>query len=577
MIETFKRLWRFSGSHKDKLIKIVILNFLKNIFMSMQFPAVILLIGELLGGKTDPHITAKLVILMLVCLIGTFATAYGEQWTSLEADCNMVRDKRFKIADILKNVHLGFFTNERSEHISATLTTTMTMVENTAVYAISTITAGFFMTAIMIVFLLFYQWQIAAAALAGTLLYLAVLIRQINVSRDNSHIVNDSMSRLAAAFVSFVQGIKVTKAFNFKDSTAKIHSDIEDTRKATDKLTGLTMPSMYAGNLVTGAFEVLIIVISLALYSGGSIDISRVIILLISSFMIFSSLLQSGSSLSMIGLLDTSLIRADELEAAPQQKTETPAQKINGSDIHFENVCFSINETKILDGITVDIPAGKTTAVIGPSGSGKTTLCRLIARFWDTDSGKITIGGADITHVDEKTLMSNISMVFQNVYLFEETVENNIKLGRQDAAHEEVVAAAKAAHCHEFIEQLPDGYDTIVSEGGGSISGGEKQRISIARAILKDAPIVILDEATSALDAENERDITAAINELCRGKTVIMIAHRMETIRNADKIISIENGKIGETGTHDELAKLDGIYSRFSKDRDRARAWNIKR
>ena len=374
-----------------------------------------------------------------------------------------------------------------------------------------------------------------------------------------------------------MQGIKVTKAFNFKDSTAKIHSDIEDTRKATDKLTGLTMPSMYAGNLVTGAFEVLIIVISLALYSGGSIDISRVIILLISSFIIFSSLLQSGSSLSMIGLLDTSLIRADELEAAPQQKTETPAQKINGSDIHFENVCFSINETKILDGITVDIPAGKTTAVIGPSGSGKTTLCRLIARFWDTDSGKITIGGADITHVDEKTLMSNISMVFQNVYLFEDTVENNIKLGRQDAAHEEVVAAAKAAHCHEFIEQLPDGYDTIVSEGGGSISGGEKQRISIARAILKDAPIVILDEATSALDAENERDITAAINELCRGKTVIMIAHRMETIRNADKIISIENGKIGETGTHEELAKLDGIYSRFSKDRDRARAWNIKR
>lgn len=280
MIETFKRLWRFSGSHKDKLIKTVILNFLKNIFMSMQFPAVILLIGELLGGKTDPHITAKLVILTLVCLIGTFATAYGEQWTSLEADCNMVRDKRFKIADILKNVHLGFFTNERSEHISATLTTTMTMVENTAVYAISTITAGFFMTAIMIVFLLFYQWQIAAAA-----------------------------------FVSFVQGIKVTKAFNFKDSTAKIHSDIEDTRKATDKLTGLTMPSMYAGNLVTGAFEVLIIVISLALYSGGSIDLSWVIILLISSFMIFSSLLQSGSSLSMIGLLDTSLIRADELAA----------------------------------------------------------------------------------------------------------------------------------------------------------------------------------------------------------------------------------------------------------------------
>ena len=313
------------------------------------------------------------------------------------------------------------------------------------------------------------------------------------------------------------------------------------------------------------------------LHSDGSIDLSRAVILLTASFMIFSSLLQSGSSLSMIGLLDTSLIRSDELEATPQQKTKTPFRQIDGSDIHFENVSFTIDDTKILDSITVDIPEGKTTAVIGPSGSGKTTLCRLIARFWDTDSGTITIGGADITHVDEKTLMSNISMVFQNVYLFEDTVENNIRLGRQTATHEEVVAAAKAAHCHDFIEMLPDGYDTIISEGGGNISGGEKQHISIARAILKDAPIVILDEATSALDAENERDITDAINGLCRGKTVIMIAHRMETIRNADKIIAIENGKIAQSGTHDELARLGGLYSRFSDDRDIARAWKIKR
>ena len=245
-------------------------------------------------------------------------------------------------------------------------------------------------------------------------------------------------------------------------------------------------------------------------------------------------------------------------------------------DIRLSNVSFSYDKRKIIDDVSLSIPQKTTTAIVGPSGGGKSTLCNLIARFWDVDSGEVTLGGVNVKDYSMNSLMSNFSFVFQSVYLFADTIENNIKFGRQDASHEEVVEAAKKACCHDFISKLPNGYDTVIGEGGSSLSGGEKQRISIARAMLKDAPIVILDEATASIDPENEHLIQEAISALTHGKTIVTIAHRLATIENADQILVIDGGTVAQRGTHEELLEQEGTYKTFIKIREQAEGWRIK-
>ena len=247
-----------------------------------------------------------------------------------------------------------------------------------------------------------------------------------------------------------------------------------------------------------------------------------------------------------------------------------------GHDIVLQNVSFGYHADKeILHDVSLTIPAGKMTALVGPSGSGKTTLCNLIARFWDVDSGSVKIGGVDVRDYTLESLMDQISMVFQNVYLFADTIENNIKFGCPEATHEQVVAAARKACCADFIEALPDGYDTVIGEGGASLSGGEKQRISIARAMLKDAPIVILDEATANVDPENEDRLQKAIEALTRDKTIILIAHRLKTVKNADQILVVDHGRIVQQGKHEQLMKQPGLYAEFVGGRRQAEGWKL--
>lgn len=291
--------------------------------------------------------------------------------------------------------------------------------------------------------------------------------------------------------------------------------------------------------------------------------------------MVFSSTNQAGSVLSMIGILDSALKEADTLTQMKQIEVVPPDEHIASDEVVFDDVSFSYGENEVLSHIDTIIEAGSFTAIIGPSGSGKTTMCQLIPRFFEVCRGRVLIGGADVRHVPTEELMSKISMVFQKVYLFEDTILNNIRFGKPDATLEEVRAVAKAARCDDFIMALPNGYDTLVQEGGDNLSGGEKQRISIARAMLKDAPIIILDETTSALDAENEHEILAAIDELTKNKTVIMIAHRIKTVEKADHIIAIENGRIVQEGTHEELLHQKGIYADLINAREKASGWKL--
>ena len=292
---------------------------------------------------------------------------------------------------------------------------------------------------------------------------------------------------------------------------------------------------------------------------------------MVSAFLVYSELESAGEMFFMLPMIDASIDRVEEIDRAPRMDEGGSVQTPKYCDLSFEHVDFSYGERKIIRDVSFTIPEGTTTAIVGPSGSGKTTLTSLMARFWDVDSGAVKLGGINVKDYALDSLMRNFSMVFQRVYLFNDSIENNIKFGKPDATHEEVVAAAKAARCHEFITALPDGYDTII----GEISGGERQRLSIARAMLKDAPIIILDEATANVDPENEAELQEAIKALTAGKTLVMIAHRMKTIQGADQILVLDQGRIVQRGRHSELMKQGGIYVDFVCSRRSAESWRI--
>lgn len=311
------------------------------------------------------------------------------------------------------------------------------------------------------------------------------------------------------------------------------------------------------------------------LYTGGRMELLNCVMLCICSFLLTEGLEQAGTQSSLLRVVDTCVDQAADI-------LDLPAMDISGAeltpehhDLHADHITFSYGEKQIIHGVTLDIPERTTTAIVGPSGGGKTTLCHLLSRFWDVDAGQVTLGGHDVREYDMDSLMRNFSFVFQNVYLFHDTIANNICFGQPDAPIEQVIAAAKKARCHDFIMKLPQGYDTVIGEAGGSLSGGERQRLSIARAMMKDAPIVILDEATANVDPENEQELMEAIQKLTQEKTVIMIAHRLKTVRHADQILVVDKGRIVQRGTHDELMKQDGIYRRFISGREQAVGWKL--
>lgn len=342
--------------------------------------------------------------------------------------------------------------------------------------------------------------------------------------------------------------------------------------------------------VVVRVFSVLLLLASIYFWLNGSLSLAYGVILVIASFMVFNDLENAGNMASLLQMLAASMDTANSIDDTPVMDEKGADVVPASSEIVFDNVDFSYKvngcgadregglghaDRKILDHVSFTIPAGTTTAIVGPSGSGKTTMCNLIARFWDVDAGRITVGGKDVRDFKLDSLMENISMVFQNVYLFADSIENNIKFGCPDATHEQVVEAAKKACCHEFISALPDGYDTVIGEGGGTLSGGEKQRISIARAILKDAPIIILDEATSSVDPENEEELQRAIAELTHDKTIIIIAHRLKTVRGADQILVLDDSHIVQRGTHAELIQQKGLYADFVSARQEAIGWKL--
>lgn len=576
MLNAFKLIWNFSSKRKKEYRNAIIFSFLEGLFLMAKMFAVIIAIYALFGRYPLSNAVIAVFALAVFYIVGVFIFSYKMQLTSMSAGFGMVGDKRFEFGEILKNAYLGFFDNFSVGRINSVLTTTLSEIETSAPSALIRVVGGVLGTVSLLIGLFFYEWRIALISLLGMAAYLLVVNWQIRVSRRDAPKRSEAQSKLSAAALLFLQGIKVTKAFSFKNGDRRLKDAIQGSCNENIALSSGSIPSQIAAGVVLSIFETAIIFTSVFGYTEFDIySVEKCLVLIILSFMAFSSMNQAGSVLSMIGILDSALKETNSLTQMEQIQVASPEQHIASDEIIFEDVSFSYGDNEVLSHIDTAIKVGSFTAIIGPSGSGKTTLCQLIPRFFDVNKGRILIGGADIRHIPTEELMGKISVVFQKVYLFEDTILNNIRFGKPTATLEEVRAAAKAARCDDFIMALPEGYDTLVQEGGNNLSGGEKQRIPIARAILKDAPIIILDETTSALDTENEHEVLAAIEELTQNKTVIMIAHRIKTVEKADHIIAIENGRIVQEGTHEELLYRTGIYADFIHAREKASGWKL--
>ena len=576
MYGTLKKIFAFAGSKKELLKKSLLFSFLSGLFSAMQFAALFVVIGALVSDNRDGKFICISLGIMAVSLIGRIITTYFSTMEQTETGYCMVAEKRIHIGDRLRYIPMGYFNKNSIGNITAIVTTTLGDVENSAARVLVSVLGGFFNSVALVIVLLIFDWRIGLVASIGVLLYLAAAELALRKSAALSSVRQHTQESLVESVLEYIQGMGIVKAFGLeRDSTQSIGNAIQASCRDNLKLTKASVPYDAIKQVVVRVFSVLLLLASVWFWLDGSLPLAYGLILVIASFMVFNDLENAGNMASLLQMLAASMDTANSIDNTPVMDEKGTDITPKSSEIVFDKVDFSYADRKILDQVSFTIPEKTTTAIVGPSGAGKTTMCNLIARFWDVNAGKITIGGTDVRDFKLDSLMKNISMVFQSVYLFADTIENNIKFGCPDATHEQVVEAAKKACCHNFISALPDGYDTVIGEGGGTLSGGEKQRISIARAMLKDAPIIILDEATSSVDPENEDELQRAIEALTHDKTIIMIAHRLKTVRNADQILVLDNAHIVQRGTHAELIQQKGLYADFVSARQEAIGWKL--
>lgn len=577
MIAMLKRLLEFSGNQKRNLILSFIYSFIDSIFAVMPVMAILSVLTGIFSEQRSAAMISRPLLIMLISIIGRIFFGNLSSVKRTLGSFDMCADQRIEIGERLKSAPMGYFDQNRLGDITAAVTTTLGDIEQSAVMVFDKVVNGFVHALVINGWLLFYEWHIGLITLLGIAVSMRIYALMQRAAKKLSPVRQAAQAGLVTAFLEFVQGMAVVKAFGLGDKSAReVDEAIGRSAEANIRLESVfsSLAAVYrtvfklAGSAVLAVAPYLLI--------EGEITAEKCLLLLVSSFMIYSQIELAGSIASIARVVDASLERMETVLCIPEMEGRGEEISPENFNIEMEDVCFSYGDQRVLKSISLKIPEKTSCAIVGPSGSGKTTLCRLIARFWDTDSGKVRLGGRDVRDYSMDSLLKNFSIVFQNVYLFEDTIENNIRFGNPQADFEEVIEAARKACCHDFILKLPRGYQTRVGEGGSTLSGGEKQRISIARSLLKDAPIVILDEATASVDPENEKELQKAITELTRDKTVIMIAHRLSTIRGADQILVLDAGRIVQQGRHQELIAQEGIYQRFVSLKEKAIGWKLK-
>ena len=577
MFEILAKFFRFSGKENENKFKLsIVIGLAEALASAMKIPAIMYVLIGLISKETmGKYIIGSIAIMGIAVTVDIICKRFSTVLQT-EGGYNASAFTRIKIAEHLRYLPMGYFNSNSIGGISSVTTNTMEMLGDIAARVVMLTTQGILETTMIVLMILIFDWRIGLISAAGVVIFFVVNSIMQKAGKSDSEKKVQCDTELISQIMEYIQGISEVKSYNLLGKQAKRLNDANEAcAKINTKMELLFVPYHFLQGIVTKITGAVIVISSAALYINGTMSAVYAIGMTISAFMLYSSLECAGNYSSLLHVVSVCVDKANAILELDTMDIDGKEIKPQNCNIKLDHISFSYDKRKIIDDVSLSIPEKTTTAIVGPSGGGKSTLCNLIARFWDVDEGKVTLGGVNVKDYSMNSLMNNFSFVFQTVYLFADTIENNIKFGRQDATHEEVVAAAKKACCHEFISQLPNGYDTVIGEGGSSLSGGQKQRISIARAIMKDAPVVILDEATANVDPENEKDLMDAIEALTKEKTIIMIAHRLKTVRHADQIVVVDKGRIVQKGTHEQLMTQDGIYKRFVDAREQAVSWKL--
>ena len=577
MLKVIRKFFAFCGEeNRRKFITSIRLNVIQALFEALKIPAIAVMIRALMNGTVDTKDILLSLGIMLISIAGSGLLKSKAVMLQTEGGYDTCAKKRVEIAEHLRYLPMGYFNANSLGQITSITTNIMESLENIATRVVMLVCDGLLTTSLIIVMLFFFDWRIACVLLCGFSLFLFANSRLRIASEKVSGKKIRADERLVEKVLEYLQGMTEVKAYRLTGVKSKeLNEAISENSKINIDMEMTLVPRIALQSFIAKLTGVAMVAFSCAFYCAGSMDALTAVVMVISAFIIYTSLETAGQYSSLLRVVDMSVDRAQEILNTPQMDISgeniTPAVR----DITAQDIAFSYEKRKIIDGISLHIPEKTTTAIVGPSGGGKTTLVNLLARFWDVGGGTVMLGGRNVKDYDMDSLMANFSFVFQSVYLFHDTIANNIRFGQPGAPMEDVIAAAKKACCHDFISSLPQGYDTVVGEGGASLSGGEKQRISIARAMMKNAPVIFLDEATANVDPENENELMHAIQALTAEKTVIMIAHRLKTVERADQIIVVDHGKIVQHGTHAELMEQDGIYRNFIGERREAASWKV--
>ena len=572
MFALISRMLRLSGRYKKRIQLAFVCAFVEQILSKMPiFFAFLVLAGFASGTMSGAR--CLVVGVILVCVVVLQAVVhYASDRLQSAAGYMIFADQRIALADHLRRLPMGYFTAGNIGKISSVLSSDMVFVEEVAMSTIANMMSYLLSAGVLMVFMFWLDWRLGLIALAVTLLANVVARRMNAVSLKEAAARQEQGERLTDAVLSFVEGIGVIKSYNLLGAqSAALTENFARSRDVNASFERRMTPWTTGLSILYGAGIAAIFGLAVYLEQTGALSLAYLLGVLLFVFDLFGPLKALYGEATRLTVMNAALDRTCDVlveTELPDTGTAHLPETTAGDEIVFEDVSFSYDgKNDVLHDISFAMPPRTMTALVGPSGGGKSTIANLLARFWDVGTGCVKIRGVDIRDVPLAELMDQISMVFQRVYLFQDTIYNNIAMGRPDASEEEIIQAAKKARCYDFVTALPDGFQTIVGEGGATLSGGERQRIAIARCILKDAPIVILDEATASVDVDNERYIQEAISELVRGKTLLVIAHRLHTIRDADQILVVAGGRIAQRGDHASLSDQPGIYQDFVQKR----------